>query len=1089
MRVLNVRVDGQGDDAWGDSHSFPEAVSSCLSLLLATVEKCSPSFSTRRITPSLARRVLRSPEFATFSARVATFDVADTSNLSHDLRVATFVNLYNLILLHAFLIDSDSDSDASSSSSSSPSLTSSGPTVVSTNTPTSSPGVLRYVQGAGYAVGLLGTVTPFDIEHYILRSPSSRPSFLGASLIMAASSSSSRTSTLGSVQLEVPEPLISFVLACGARTSPVPRVLDPHAPLQLQLADAASAYLASTVVPNRLVGSLVLPKLLDWYRDDFAPSGGPEPVLSPSDGDGLISVLRPLLPPRLRFEVDQLFKGNATPKVKFAEWDWTMYHFRPPFLGLVSPLYAFEGQLSWIRDTMSRSLSTLLQYMREELPLATHKRRFKTYRSSFSGQDAVDWLYFVARGYNTRDDAVMVLTQMLRAGALISTAPDPYAGDLTFQDKSSAFYTFQYPWDEYVLRANYRAELATFARSLAESVAIQDRTYHRRVYPSCFLGSEAVDAILSLEPLFSRHDAIVRGVELLHEGFIYHVAFKQNFDDKHYFFRFRPGLVTPLATSPPPGLEHLPIPPPFDDLDSVPDLDSSAAGATADGGSASSSLETIYVNENASVANVSLRLVSGPVLSSEAGPSSGPAPEGEGGEGGVGKGGSGVVVGVGAEDEVEEEGDGAEEVEEVDEDGNPIPEHHKGKKGRPPGSGVRSGVRSETQTQTMGPVSVKYAWAFDWALYAGVALVMWFVGSPLLPGSVTSVERVLIVPVVAAVVILIVHLVWKAPASQSGGRDQDLARLDSVVLNARDRATGVEAMSSAVAAPTRRPRRRRRLPQPTFGGGAQDGGARDGGVRDGGVQEGGNGEGEGEGEEGRLWLEADFGGLDQPPPDHGYYGDLQVSLIGHGPIPLNEGPILFESETFRGSIDVRVKDAEGAPVLEYWEGRRRNFAIVVTGEFKQEFGGDELYFGSRFSGPLRVPFGASMGIRFAKLIDPGLEADLSSNTPSIVSPLLCSMNELEGPNVVDMPSPERRKYYKARSTRQEYTFVTGVPYRFEAYGDVLNWNTFRLAVGPLRISAVKYLNGQPVHMQIVAPGTGQVVVAVRFDHRELQEAR
>ncbi|KNC47167.1 uncharacterized protein AMSG_03595 [Thecamonas trahens ATCC 50062] len=505
-------------------------------------------------------RVADSPDFAIFSTRVAELAaVTGIAALEPDDAVVFFVNIYNMLMLHMYIV---------------------------APTPSSARGILAYVNGYGYALGELGIVTPFDIEHLIIRASSARPDFLGASLILP--SSSPRAATFAPVRFAAPVPLVSFLLCSGAKSGPGLVVLDPDAPLREQMVAAAGAYLGASVVVNRLTGTLYLPKLLEWYAADF------EPVAAGSAPVGIVPVMRALLAPRLRFELDALFKANAEPKIKYTDWEWDMHRIRLPFDSGVSPLFYFEHRLASQVDAAGRTLATILHYMREELPLGAHRHRFKRYEAAFTGQAAVDWLVYIVGGYRSRKDAAATATAMLRAGGLISTAAQPDSLTLAVLDKSTEFYTFQTPWDEYTVRVQYRAELGELATRLASSVDVADRTYHARLYPACFVASEAVDALSTLVSHASRRDAIARGTELFNEGFIYHVAHKQAFADKFYFFRFRHGLA--LAALLPPGLEWL-APPPLDQIeaDSMPQSSPSATEAETD---LAAPLETIFIRDS-----------------------------------------------------------------------------------------------------------------------------------------------------------------------------------------------------------------------------------------------------------------------------------------------------------------------------------------------------------------------------------------------------------------------------------------------------------------------------------------------------------
>jgi hypothetical protein len=64
----------------------------------------------------------------------------------------------------------------------------------------------------------------------------------------------------------------------------------------------------------------------------------------------------------------------------------------------------------------------------------------------------------------------------------------------------------------------------------------------------------------------------------------------------------------------------------------------------------------------------------------------------------------------------------------------------------------------------------------------------------------------------------------------------------------------------------------------------------------------------------------------------------------------------------------------------------------MTGRFKQTWTGDDVMFGTWFDGPLKLPYGYSAGIAFARAIDPSMTYSLAGDKPYMFSPLICAMN-------------------------------------------------------------------------------------------------
>ena len=70
-----------------------------------------------------------------------------------------------------------------------------------------------------------------------------------------------------------------------------------------------------------------------------------------------------------------------------------------------------------------------------------------------------------------------------------------------------------------------------------QGLKIADRRYHLNFYPACFIGSEAVDWIIS-QHKFTREEAIELGQILIERGIIHHVTDEHPFQDDYLFYRF-----------------------------------------------------------------------------------------------------------------------------------------------------------------------------------------------------------------------------------------------------------------------------------------------------------------------------------------------------------------------------------------------------------------------------------------------------------------------------------------------------------------------------------------------------------------------
>lgn len=67
---------------------------------------------------------------------------------------------------------------------------------------------------------------------------------------------------------------------------------------------------------------------------------------------------------------------------------------------------------------------------------------------------------------------------------------------------------------------------------------IKERPFRLKTYQQCFVGSEAVDWMVSYLDV-SREEAVQIGQRLINENWIHHVVDDQEFQDEYFFYRFR----------------------------------------------------------------------------------------------------------------------------------------------------------------------------------------------------------------------------------------------------------------------------------------------------------------------------------------------------------------------------------------------------------------------------------------------------------------------------------------------------------------------------------------------------------------------
>lgn len=96
------------------------------------------------------------------------------------------------------------------------------------------------------------------------------------------------------------------------------------------------------------------------------------------------------------------------------------------------------------------------------------------------------------------------------------------------------------------LRFNMNIKLSSLAAQLQApgGLKLVDRTWHFKVHPHCFLGSELVSWLIeAFEDIDSREEATVYGQSLMNKGLFCHVEQRHGFLDGHYFYEFNDEFV------------------------------------------------------------------------------------------------------------------------------------------------------------------------------------------------------------------------------------------------------------------------------------------------------------------------------------------------------------------------------------------------------------------------------------------------------------------------------------------------------------------------------------------------------------------
>ncbi|KAL6858829.1 hypothetical protein ACP4OV_017831 [Aristida adscensionis] len=173
-------------------------------------------------------------------ALLRKLSTVDLAGLSHQQRLAFWINTYNSCMMNAFLEH---------------------------GAPTTPQTLVAMMPKATINVGgrVLSAMT---IEHFILRLPYDAKR-VSPEAVMKGDDTAARP-VLG---LEWPEPLVTFALSCGSWSSPAVRVYTA-AHVEEELAAAKRDYLQAAVGVPPAPGGLAIPKLLHWYLPDFAKDVG-----------------------------------------------------------------------------------------------------------------------------------------------------------------------------------------------------------------------------------------------------------------------------------------------------------------------------------------------------------------------------------------------------------------------------------------------------------------------------------------------------------------------------------------------------------------------------------------------------------------------------------------------------------------------------------------------------------------------------------------------------------------------------------------------------------------------------------------------
>ncbi|KZV45202.1 hypothetical protein F511_11802 [Dorcoceras hygrometricum] len=160
----------------------------------------------------------------------------DLKGLSHQGKLAFWINVYNSCMMNAF---------------------------IEYGIPESPEMVVALMQRATVTVGghVLNAMT---IEHFILRLP-----YHSKFALSKGGAKQDEMTTRSKFGLELSEPLVTFALSCGSWSSPAVRVYTTSQ-VETELETAKRDYLQAAIGISTAKKIIAIPKLLDWYLLDFA---------------------------------------------------------------------------------------------------------------------------------------------------------------------------------------------------------------------------------------------------------------------------------------------------------------------------------------------------------------------------------------------------------------------------------------------------------------------------------------------------------------------------------------------------------------------------------------------------------------------------------------------------------------------------------------------------------------------------------------------------------------------------------------------------------------------------------------------------
>jgi hypothetical protein len=186
-------------------------------------------------------------------------------------------------------------------------------------------------------------------------------------------------------------------------------------------------------------------------------------------------------------------------------------------------------------------LQRLADEFKKNVTTQTHHYRFRKYKRSFVGSDAIDFLVHASLA-KTRKDAVLLERELEETLHLFHHV----TRDHPFTDDSRLYrYNEEDDDDDHVFSSSATSfctsqdMLAEIADALRTNVEVKNRRYLHKLYKDCFLGSDAVTYLVKSGYADDRLSAVKLGREVAVQYNIFeHVERDHEFKDQPLFYRF-----------------------------------------------------------------------------------------------------------------------------------------------------------------------------------------------------------------------------------------------------------------------------------------------------------------------------------------------------------------------------------------------------------------------------------------------------------------------------------------------------------------------------------------------------------------------